>query len=638
LTLVGIGLIIEMIELNTKKWTKSRRKFSLKTSIRNTFIVVNILLIVLILLGYSLHTFQKLESILYDHNMKEAATHNPDEHIVVIAIDDASVSELGIFPWDRSIYSSLLATINEPGYEPDAIAFDIVFADASNEESDAIFAEALASYSNVILPAIGITAGDVFRTIGVNSDRYLEPHSIVYAYEPFSMHTENAHINRVTSHDGVIRQVFLKLQSPDGELVPSLAYKAVEMTGKDLSFYDNWKERSKTSDEFPKGTMTIDYNAVTDDFLTVSFVDVLYGNIPPEIFQDAIVFIGMTATGLSGESGQDSGTTPIERDARLVYVHANIANQLLEGSVITYAPNLLEILLIIVGSVLFMWLPWRFKNQYTFIIAVLTIVGLYSLQYWLFMKMNYQLSVIYLIAAIIVVYIFNVSLKSFKEQQQKNFVTRQFGRYISPDLVKSIIEQGIDIQLGGISKRITILFLDIRGFTSLSEKLTPAEVVDILNTKFTMITNTALQFNGTIDKFIGDAAMILFNAPLDVEEHERMAVLTAYHIQQNLKPIREQLLEKYGVEVAIGIGIHTGNVVIGNIGSYLRMDYTAIGDTVNTASRIESGTTAGQILVSEDIYDATKEHFNFNKGEAKLFKGKTKPIQIYELVDIKQSE
>lgn len=610
----------------------------MKASIRNTFIVVNLLLIAALLLSYSLHTFQKLEAIILDNNMKQTASHDPDPHIVVIAVDDASIDELGMFPWDRSIYASLLAMINEPAYEPKAIAFDIVFADASDEDSDMIFAESLASYSNIILPAVGITTGDVFRTTGVNSERYLQAHSVAYAYELFSQHTENAHINRVVSHDGVIRQTWLKLQSPEGEIIPSLAYKAVEMAGGDLSFYDNWTDRTKTSDrQLAKSTMTIDYNLVTDDFLTVSFADVLYGNIPPETFQDAIVFIGVTATGLSGESGQDSGPTPLERDSKLVYVHANIANQLLEGTAITFAPNWLEMLLVVVAGLIFMWLPWRFKNQYTFIITVLTIVLIYVLQYWLFKQYNYQLSVVYLIASILVIYIFNVSLKSYQEQQQKNFVTRQFGRYISPDLVKSIIEQGIDIQLGGISKRITILFLDIRGFTSLSEKLSPAEVVDILNTKFTMITNTALQFNGTIDKFIGDAAMILFNAPLDVEEHERMAVLTAYHIQQNLKPIRQQLLEKYGVEVAIGIGIHTGNVVIGNIGSYLRMDYTAIGDTVNTASRIESGTTAGQILVSEDIYEATSQHFDYNKGEAKLFKGKSQPIQIYELVAPKQT-
>lgn len=608
----------------------------LKVSIRSTLVIVNLVLLIVILLSYSFHTFQRLESLIFDHNMKQTATHDPDPHIVVIAIDDRSVQELGIFPWDRSIYSSLLAMINEPNYEPAAIAFDIVFSDPSNEDSDEIFAEALAAYPNVILPAVGITTGDVFRTTNVSSDQYLQVYDIHYAYDLFSQHTENAHINRVVSHDGVIRQTWLKLQAPDGEIIPSLAYRAAEMAGADLSMYEDWTDRRKTSDPIAKNTITIDYNQVTEDYLTISFVDVLYGEIPPETFQDSIVFIGVTATGLSGESGQDSGPTPLERDTKLVYVHAGITNQLLEGTRIVFAPNAFEWITIILAFLLFMWLPWRFKNQYTFIVAIISIAGVYALQLYLFKQFNYQFSVLYLISSIVIAYIFNVSLKSYMEQQQKNFVTRQFGRYISPDLVKSIVDQGIDIQLGGISKRITILFLDIRGFTSLSEKLTPAEVVDVLNTKFTMITNTTLQFNGTIDKFIGDAAMILFNAPLDVEDHEKMAVYTAYQIQKNMKPIRDQLLEKYGVEVAIGIGIHTGNVVIGNIGSYLRMDYTAIGDSVNTAARIESGTTAGQILVSEEVYKKTADIAQYGPAEEKLFKGKSQPIPIYELLGLKK--
>lgn len=576
--------------------------------------------------------------IILDNNMKHSASHDPDPHIVVVAIDNESIEELGQFPWDRAIYASFLEMVNQEGYEPAAIAFDITFSDPSNEESDLIFADALSTYDNVILPAVGVTTGDVFQTTVVRDDQYLQTNHMMYAYDLLAQYTEHAHINRVVSHDGVIRQTWLKVQSPDGEVIPSLAYKAVEMTGADLSAYDELTDRKKTSDPLAKNTMTIDYELVTDDLLTVPFVNVLYGDIPPETFDNAIVFVGATATGISGDSGQDSGPTPLERDTKLVYVHANIANQLLQGSYIQYASNLLEISLLLIMFILCMWLPWRrFKNQYTFITVGLIVIALYYVQLYTYQFFNYYISTIYVIEAIIIGYLFNVSLKSFAEQSQKNFVTRQFGRYISPDLVKDIVRQGMDIQLGGISKRITILFLDIRGFTSLSEKLTPAEVVDVLNTKFTMITKTALQYNGTIDKFIGDAAMILFNAPLNVEEHEKMAVLTAYQIQQNMKPIRAKLLEKYGVEVNIGIGIHTGNVVIGNIGSYLRMDYTAIGDSVNIASRIESGTTAGQIMVSEEVYRATSNEFIYGEPEAKLFKGKSKPIEIYELMDLKKT-
>jgi adenylate cyclase len=147
-----------------------------------------------------------------------------------------------------------------------------------------------------------------------------------------------------------------------------------------------------------------------------------------------------------------------------------------------------------------------------------------------------------------------------------------------------------------------------------------------------MITETTLRNSGTIDKFIGDAAMILFNAPLDVEEHERMAVKTAFEIQQGMKKIRDEIMDKYQCEVNVGIGIHTGNVVVGNIGSYLRVDYTAIGDNVNIAARIESQTLRGQVHVSQEVYDATKAFFLYDEGEERMFKGKSLPIRVYEVL------
>jgi len=609
-----------------------------KLTVKKTFVIVNLLLLLLTIFAYQSHLFQKIEFILLDNHMKKTASHQPDDRIIVIAIDDYSLEELGQFPWDRAIYATLLDQLNQEQFEPSAIAFDIVYSEPSVSESDDIFAEALSRYNNVILPSVATTTGAVFRTSKVKEGELLQVDGFTNAYSLFSQWTENAHINRVVSLDGLIRQTWLKLQNSDHSIVPSLAYKAAEMAGADLSSYDELTDRKKTKDPIAKNTISIKYNLVTEDFLTVPFVDVLYGNIPPETFQDSIVLIGFTATGLSGESGQDSGVTPLERDTRLVYVHGNIINQLLEGSSISFTSNTLEIVLMILLFIIFLWLPWRFKNQYTFIALIATIGLIMITQRICFQNMNLQMNITYMIFGIIVVYLFNVSLKSFLDQSQKNFVTRQFGRYISPDLVEEIVKKGMDIQLGGISKVITILFLDIRGFTSLSEKLAPAEVVDVLNTKFTMITDTVLKNQGSIDKFIGDAAMILFNAPLDVEEHQLMAVKTAVDIQQNMKPIKQQLYDKYGVEVSIGIGIHTGSVVIGNIGSYLRMDYTAIGDTVNIASRIESGTTAGQILVSEDVYEATKEIFEYGIGEERMFKGKSHPIKIYEVYYSKVKE
>lgn len=606
----------------------------LKEKIKRIAIVLNVVLLVAVYMIYQSNSLWKFDNLLFDYSMKQSADHVENPRIIVVNIDDASLAELGRFPWDRAIYAPFLANMNQEGNIPKAIAFDIVFGEASeNPDSDMAFAEALAAYPNVILPVVG-NMGDVFSTSIAKRDEIIKANSILKPYEMFADLTQQAHINKVSSPDGVIRQTWLKIQDQDGQVIPSLAYKAVEMVGVDLSKYDKMTDPKKTknSENVAKNTITIDYQLVTDDFTTFSFLDVLNGDIPADWFKDAIVFVGFTAVGLSSDGSQDTGTTPIEKNFKLVYAHANIANQLLKGMAVSYTPNGAELVLASLLFALFVWLPWRLKNIYSILLFLVAFAGVLYGQFVLYSTSSIHMNVVYALLAMVLAYLANVSLKSYMDSAQKSFVTRQFGRYISPDLVKQIVAQDIEIKLGGDLKLITILFLDIRGFTPLSERLTPPELVDTLNTMFNMITETTLSNEGTIDKFIGDAAMILFNAPLEVVEHERMAVKTAYEIQQGMNKIRDEILEKYQCEVNVGIGIHTGNVVVGNIGSYLRVDYTAIGDNVNIAARIESQTKKGQVHVSEQVYEKTKEFFRFDEGEDRMFKGKSQPIRVYEVL------
>jgi adenylate cyclase len=252
-------------------------------------------------------------------------------------------------------------------------------------------------------------------------------------------------------------------------------------------------------------------------------------------------------------------------------------------------------------------------------------------QYMIFSAKDLFIDPVYPIVGLYTAFLMNIAIKTFYETMQKNYITKQFGRYISPDLVKEISKSGQEIQLGGINKELTILFLDVRGFTTLSERLKPEEVVGFLNMMFNLITEKALENHGTIDKFIGDAAMILFNAPLDVPNHEYYAVKTAYDIQKGMEAVRQQIQDTYGVTISVGIGVHTGEVVVGNIGSYLRVDYTAIGDNVNTAARIESNTVANQILVSEETYQRTLEQFEYGYVGEKMMKGKTIALKLFEV-------
>lgn len=603
----------------------------MKEKVKKIAVALNVLLLLGMFFVHQSGSLERIDRLLFDYDMSKAADHTPDSRIVVVAIDDSSLAALGRFPWDRAVYAPFLANLNADGYEPKAIAFDILFSEASESpDSDMAFAEALASYPNVILPVAGIM-GDVFGTSTAMREEYIEAQAIARPYELFADLVELAHINRVVGNDNVIRQTWLNIRGPDGEAMPSLAWKAAEMAGAELGKYAEMTDPSRYGEPVAKNTITIDYQLVTDDMLTVSFIDVLEGALPPDLFKDAIVFVGYTAIGLANDGSQDTGASPIEKNFKLVYAHANIANQLLNGTSVGYPPNGVELALLALLFALFVWLPWRLKNVYSILVYLAVFAAVLYGQYAVYQVWTLHVGVVSALLGMTLAYLANVSMKSYMDSVQKNFVTRQFGRYISRDLVQQIIEQDIDIKLGGDLKNITVLFLDIRGFTPLSEKLTPAELVDTLNTMFNMITETTLRNSGTIDKFIGDAAMILFNAPLDVEDHERMAVKTAYEIQRGMKDIRDKIMDKYQCEVNVGIGIHTGNAVVGNIGSYLRVDYTAIGDNVNIAARIESQTKKGQVHVSEAVYDKTKSHFRYDEGEDRMFKGKSHPIRVYEL-------
>ncbi|WP_309120759.1 adenylate/guanylate cyclase domain-containing protein [Paenibacillus sp.] len=586
--------------------------------------VANAAVLLLSLTFYLFGQLEVLNRTLFNYHMTENMTHAPNERIVVIGIDDESLEAIGRFPWDRRVYADLLHVLNQPGYEPNSISFDISFDEASDPEADAAFAEALAMYDNVVFPVTGITE-DVRREVTVTKGGYLEAYDVRTPYEPFAEHVKTAHINALVDEDGAIRRTALAIQGPDGTVYPSLGLNAVQMAGYDVNKY---LENDYMAGDSMKGEVFIDFDAMSDEFITVPFLYVVAGEIDPVMFQDAIVLIGINAVGFEF----DHSNTTVERDMRLVYAHANIVNQLIEGTVTTKSEWYVTLALLAALLALTWWAAWRLKTTYSVVLFALGLGGLFGAQYLIYKQISLYVDVVYPGLVLVLAYILNIAVKSYLENKQKNFITKQFGRYISPDLVKEIATTNHEIKLGGINKELSILFLDIRGFTTLSEKLKPEEVVDFLNEMFDLITNKALENKGTIDKFIGDAAMLIYNAPLDVDNHPYYAVKTAWDIQQGMIEVRERIEARHGVTVNCGIGVHTGEVVVGNIGSYLRVDYTCIGDNVNTAARIESQTTAGQILVSEATYELTKDRFDFNYVGDRMMKGKTVAVKLYEVL------
>ncbi|MEI7027464.1 CHASE2 domain-containing protein [Paenibacillus sp. y28] len=584
-----------------------------------TVLIGNAAVILLSFLLYQLDTLQVLRNALFDYNTQWTMSQEPHEDIVVVGIDDASLKEIGTFPFDRKVYISVIDTMEKAGAK--VIAFDITFSTESNPASDQALAETLAKYKNIIIPSYAVTEDEFNRSTRGSKDDMIMARSLEKPIPAIAKVTQTGHINRSIDSDGVIRRTWLQLNTPEGP-IDSLAFKAAKMAGYDVNHYLNYS---------PQKEIFIRFDAKSKDFNYVSMGKVLRGEVPASFFKDRVVFVGYTG------AGNDEGTTPIETHMNLVYAHANITSQLLNDKAVFPAVDKVSLLLMAAMMLLVGLAAWRLRSTFSVLLFFVLILILFTGQFFIFSATGQVVDVIYPTLAALISFLVNLAMKTYFETKQKNYITKQFGRYISPDLVKEIARHGQEIQLGGINRDLSILFLDIRGFTPLSEKLTPEEIVDFLNMMFNLITEQTLQNKGTIDKFIGDAAMLLFNAPLDVPYHEYRAVKTAYDIQQGMIQVREDIKKKHHVNIAVGIGVNSGNVVVGNIGSYLRVDYTAIGDNVNTAARIESNTEPNQILVSEATYERTKDYFEYNYIGEKQVKGKSVPLRLYEVTGHKQA-
>ncbi|MED1954173.1 adenylate/guanylate cyclase domain-containing protein [Brevibacillus centrosporus] len=584
----------------------------MKKTIWKLSFALNLLVVLLCVALFWGDALDKLHYAVYDYDMKQSMTHAPHEDIIVIDIDQESLDLIGTFPWPRDTYIPLLEALAEAK----VVGFDITFTTKSEDPAiDEAFAAELAKHDNIIIPSVVELESFFRKETTVIKDQLIKGQALIKPIPEIASAAKTAHINAALDEDGVIRRTWLMLDSPEGK-IPSLAYRMAEMYGADVKHYLT---------DHPQTELPIKFDGSTKDFMNIPFYMVLSGEVPPETFKDRIVLIGNAA------AGDDAHPTPIDNHMYLVYAHANIINQLLHDQTITIASDDLILLLMLLVLLLTVWFTWRLKPPYSIgMVIAVSFLLLYG-QWLLFDTKLIYLSPVLPLVTLFAAFFVNIAAKTYVETRQKQFITRQFGRYISPELVREIAKREVELPLGGVNKELSILFLDIRGFTPLSEKLRPEEIVDFLNRMFDMITTQVLHNHGTIDKFIGDAAMVLFNAPLDVPHHEYYAVKTAYDIQQGMEQVRREIWEKYQVEVSIGIGINTGEVVVGNIGSYLRVDYTAIGDHVNTAARIESNAAANQILVSEATYERTRTYFRYASIGEKWMKGKATSVHLYEV-------
>ncbi|KJS85815.1 MAG: hypothetical protein JM58_07730 [Peptococcaceae bacterium BICA1-8] len=557
-----------------------------------------------------------LQDIIYQKRSKI------NTKILIIGIDERSLEELGQWPWPRNYHAKVVETLNEG--QAAVIGLDILFSEKAripNEDRELI--ETLKKFNNIVLPVYG------------NFDKYSEKglvsaKNIVLPFDEIKEFVHQGHINTFPDPDGVVRRSLLFFEY-NGEKVHSFSWEI--FTRCDFEGITDQKASKVPLDDWNR--FYIDFNGEPGDYDVLSYIDVFNEKIPFEYFENKIILIGSFSPGID-----DYYFTPLDYQAPMygIEVHANIIQNLLQNNFKEESNLIIDLLILIFAACLILFFSNRYSPAKALLAICLLLLG-YIFLAVIFYQKGIILPLIYPIALTLTIYFALLIYKYLEELLERKRVTDAFSRYVAPQVVHEILATGKNgIELGGLRKEVTILFIDIRGFTHLSENAEPEEIVAILNEFFDLCANVIFKYEGTLDKFIGDGVMAVFNAPLSIESHALKAVQAAWAIKQGAKDLEERIIKKFGKLIAFGIGINTGPAIIGNIGAKFRMDYTAIGDTVNTAARLENTAKPGQILLGSSTYLFVKENVDVTYlGEISV-KGKSKSISAYELNNIKVVE
>jgi len=622
-----------------------------------------------------------LENQAYDARLKLTLPKNVDKKVVIVDIDEKSLEEIGQWPWNRNV----LARIDDilfDDYRIKAIGYDIVFAEEDIDEGaklldsmahgalqdipefieayrrvmpslqhDQRFAESLANRKTVLgfvldtdttkgqLPkAITELDENTLNKLAINKSQGYTANLAMLQKSAYSGGFFN---NPLLDEDGVFRRVPL-LQINKNELHESLAL-ALARVATGSPAIEMVVETSQDSDDLFLEWITIGNIAIPVDqqsgvlvpyigkqksFTYISATDVLNKRVSNDVLNDKIILFGASAPGLL-----DLRTTPLEPAYPGVEVHANIIQGILDGRIL-HAPGYTKgfefILVCFIGLLLTFTLP-MLSALYSTLVFLASIVLLIGSNFYAWTNAQLVLPVASPVLLVVLLFALQMTYGFFIESRGKRQLAHLFGKYVPPELVNEMSRKMEEITLDGEIREMSVLFSDVRGFTTISEGLEPKELTDYINAFLTPITSVIHENRGTIDKYMGDAVMAFWGAPLEDEQHARHALDAATGIVERMKALREEFTEKHWPEIYVGVGVNTGNMNVGNKGSEFRVDYTVLGDSVNLGSRLESLTRVYgvDIITSEFTRHAVPE-YEYRELDRVRVKGKDRSVTIYE--------
>jgi adenylate cyclase len=601
-----------------------------------------------------------------------------DRPVVIVDIDEASLAAYGQWPWPRTLVAQLLDRLFE--WNSKAVGFDVLFSEpdrTSPQQAMKYFhdldgvtrARLLQLPSNDDILAQAISRGKVVlgqagtRTISeVSSESFPETGVAVLGPDPtaylFSFpgllrnlpQLDRAAAGRglftiATERDGIVRRVPL-VMSAEGKLVSALAIDLLRVATGAGAILVRSDEAGVRQIGVANLQLPTDQNGRVwvhfsphEATRYVSAKDVIEGNVPPQRFSGKMVLIGTSAIGLL-----DIKTTPVHAAMPGVEIHAQVLEAALTGSLLnapSYSTTIEIIAAIGLGMTLALLAP-LVSAVVLFFVAVIGITAISAVSWTLYSKQQLLIDATFPVIVAAAVYISLVLIGYFREQVDRRRIRVAFSQYLSPNLVEQLANSPQDLVLGGEERDMTFLFSDVRGFTSIAETFgnDPKGLTTLMNRFLTPLTNAILAHRGTIDKYMGDAIMAFWNAPLDNPNHEIDACHSALEMLYRVDALnqeREREASAAGahfVPIKVGIGINTGRCVVGNMGSELRFQYTVMGDSVNLASRLEGQTALHgvSLLIGSKTARAVSDDFAVLQVDSILVKGKSDPEVIYTIV------
>ncbi len=561
--------------------------------------------------------FSAFETLMSDKAYQSPRAIN--NKIKIIAIDDRTLREVGpMNTWSRQVYADV---INYLGDTPDVIVLDLMITGNMDESGDKALYDACEKSGRVVAGSY-INFNSVYRYTA-DGAAYIDNTNIETVDLPIMADVcLTGFVNALPDEDGVMRSTPI-MANYNGEILESLSYRAYK-------FYCQKNGIPQNTPKLDAGRMQLNYAGRPGDYEIIPLCSILDGTVDPRIFTGCVVFVGAYAKGL-----YDQYAVPNSADLMFgAEIHANIFQSLIDGKYPVKADRTAASLVFAFTAALVYILLRHLKLKFSVPLAIFISAG-YVAAAMLINNGGLTLPLIYLPVFTAAGCILGIVHHYITANAEKRSITEAFRKYVAPQIVDDIAKTGsYSIKLGGENRDIAVLFVDIRGFTPMSESLEPEQVVDILNSYLELTTKSIFNNGGTLDKFIGDATMAVFNAPFDLDDHVFRAVKTALDIVAGGNEIESRFMEKYGKTVGFGVGVNCGRAVVGNIGCSFRMDYTAIGDTVNTAARLEANAKKGQVLISEAVYEQVKDRITADPiGEIPL-KGKSKGVFVYSVTGL----